>query len=280
MTNILKQSLEHFRFWLDPFPSTGLGWVHKIGLFVAHHCSEVCCPMSEVVFATCGDTMIKRHKELSNATKLPQNPEHWISNWLFHLGHITTLHPQLFGRAKRCVTTQFYLSYTLICPRHCYYSFLQINQAMVLGIWGSLVWRDWRSSRPPVFDGPRILDEAVVVLLLRLFSFDCEEVLEELEFGVRRVPAGLSIEVLSELDAGGRGSLLRSQACRRAALGVILVTGSHSKHLLIKSKKRGSSHPLRAVWSSLLPGGPRGFPRLDRPPFRTVDPSGNVVAVQ
>ena len=79
---------------------------------------------------------------------------------------------------------------------------------------------------------------------------------------------------------GGRGSRRLSHACRSAAVGVIRVTGSHSRHRRIKSKNRGSSQPLRAVWSSLEPGGPRGLPRLDRPPFRTVVPSGSVVAVQ
>ncbi len=65
-----------------------------------------------------------------------------------------------------------------------------------------------------------------------------------------------------------------------AAFGVILVAGSHSRHLLMKSKKSGSSQPLSAVCSSLEPGGPRGFPLRDLPPFRTVVPSGSVVAVQ
>ena len=109
---------------------------------------------------------------------------------------------------------------------------------------------------------------------------------------------------------GGRGSLLLSHACLwvalvnikkenctdwksqiylRAALGVILVAGSHSRHRRMKSVNRGSSQPdicilwqlivdlclalegkddelfppLRAVCSSLDPGGPLGLPRRD-----------------
>ena len=79
---------------------------------------------------------------------------------------------------------------------------------------------------------------------------------------------------------GGRGSLRLSQACLRAALGVILAAGSHSRHRRMKSRNSGSSHPFSAVCSSREPGGPRGLPRRDLPPFSTVVPSGNVVAVQ
>ena len=95
------------------------------------------------------------------------------------------------------------------------------------------------------------------------------------------VPDGLSVTPADfSPEGGGRGSLLRSQPCLRAALGVIRVTGSHSRHRLMKSRNMGSSQPLRAVWSSREPGGPRGLPRRDRPPFRTVVPSGKVVTVQ
>lgn len=79
---------------------------------------------------------------------------------------------------------------------------------------------------------------------------------------------------------GGFGNRLRSHACRRAWLGVILVHGSQSRHLRMKSKNSGSSQPFRADTISLLPGEPRGLPRRDRPPFITFEPSGNVVTVQ
>ena len=86
--------------------------------------------------------------------------------------------------------------------------------------------------------------------------------------------------LLCFFTCGGLGNLLLNHACLRAAFGVILAAGSHSRHRRMKSRKRGSSQPFKAVWSSLDPGGPRGFPRLLRPPLRTVVPSGNVVAVQ
>ena len=79
---------------------------------------------------------------------------------------------------------------------------------------------------------------------------------------------------------GGLGSLRRSHAWRSAALGDILVAGSHSRQRRMKSRKSGSSQPLSAVWSSREPGGPLGFPLLDRPPFKTVVLSGRVVTVQ
>jgi len=114
----------------------------------------------------------------------------------------------------------------------------------------------------------RILAEPAMVFILALLRLE-----EEVE--VRSVPPGLSV-----VSCGGRGSRLLSQACLRAAVGVIRVAGSHSRHRRMKSRKRGSSQPLRAVCSSLEPGGPRGLPRRLRPPLRTVVPSGNVVAVQ
>ena len=79
---------------------------------------------------------------------------------------------------------------------------------------------------------------------------------------------------------GGLGRRRRSQAWRSAALGDILVAGSHSRHRRMKSKKSGSSQPLSAVWSSREPGGPLGLPLLDRPPLSTVVLSGSVVTVQ
>ena len=79
---------------------------------------------------------------------------------------------------------------------------------------------------------------------------------------------------------GGLGNRLLSQACLRAAVGVILADGSHSKQRRIKSKNSGSSQPLSAVRSSRDPGGPRGLPRRLRPPFNAFVPSGNVQTVQ
>lgn len=73
-----------------------------------------------------------------------------------------------------------------------------------------------------------------------VFSF--EEFRELDEFGVCSVPEGLSAT-----SCGGLGNLRLSQACLRAALGVILAAGSHSRHRRMKSRKSGSSHPLRAV---------------------------------
>ena len=91
------------------------------------------------------------------------------------------------------------------------------------------------------------------------------------------VPEGESV---APTAGGGRGRRLRSQACLRAELGFILVAGSHSRQRRMKSRNKGSSQPLRAVCSSREPGGPRGLPRRERPPLRTVVPSGSVVAVQ
>ena len=133
----------------------------------------------------------------------------------------------------------------------------------------------------------------------------------------KTIHLGLSIKKTTQRNrivdwntCGGRGSLLLSHACLwvasgnikkenctgwksqiylRAALGVILVAGSHSRHRRMKSVNRGSSQPdicilwqlivdlclalegkddelfppLRAVCSSLDPGGPLGLPRRD-----------------
>merc|ERR1712012_97839 len=145
-----------------------------------------------------------------------------------------------------------------------------VAQAMVFGICGSLVvW-----CRLCKVDGwSSVTEVRTFAEPAMVFIFD--EFLDDDELGVRNVPDGLS-----ELSRGGRGSLLLSHACLRAALGVILVAGSHSRHRRMKSVNRGSSQPLRAVCSSLDPGGPLGLPRRDLPPLRTVEPSGRVVAVQ
>jgi hypothetical protein len=80
--------------------------------------------------------------------------------------------------------------------------------------------------------------------------------------------------------AGGRGRRRRSQAWRRAWLGVIRCMGSHSRQRRIKSRKSGSWQPRRAAEMSREPGGPRALPRRDRPPPRTTLPSDRVVALQ
>lgn len=85
---------------------------------------------------------------------------------------------------------------------------------------------------------------AVEISLLVLEELEAVGVLnmdDDVEF---RVPLGLSV---LPPTGGGRGSLRLSQACRRAELGFIRVVGSHSKHRLMKSRNKGSSHPLRAV---------------------------------
>lgn len=112
-----------------------------------------------------------------------------------------------------------------------------------------------------------------------------EEVVVSLEMEVMApsvvVPL-LKEEVLSPavVPVGGLGSRRLSQGWRSAWLGVILRVGSHSRHCLRKSRNSGSSQPFSAVLHSLLPGGPRAFPRRERPPFNTVVPSGSVVTVQ
>lgn len=92
----------------------------------------------------------------------------------------------------------------------------------------------------------------------------------------------LDKEVFSPVvvPVGGLGRRLLSHGWRNAWLGVILSAGSHSRHCLRKSRNSGSSQPFSAALQSLLPGGPRTFPRRDRPPFSTVVPSGSVVTVQ
>ena len=135
------------------------------------------------------------------------------------------------------------------------------------------------ATGPP--EPPEWID--AMVFILALFEFEVLEVplLVVLRIEVS-VPDGLSVTPPADFspDGGGRGSLRLSQPCLSAAFGVIRVTGSHSRHLRIKSRNIGSSQPLSAVWSSREPGGPRGLPRRDRPPLRTVVPSGKVVTVQ
>ena len=83
----------------------------------------------------------------------------------------------------------------------------------------------------------------LLALLAVLDEFDAVGVRSMEEVVELRVPLGLSVLPMG----GGRGSRRLSQACLSAELGFILVAGSHSKHRRIKSRNRGSSHPLRAV---------------------------------
>jgi hypothetical protein len=129
-----------------------------------------------------------------------------------------------------------------------------------------------------------LVDECIdaIVFIFALFELALDAPLLVVLLMEFNVPEGLSNtpEVEFSPVGGGRGSLRLNQPCLRAALGVILVTGSHSRHLRMKSRNMGSSQPFNAVWSSRDPGGPRGLPRRERPPLRTVVPSGNVVTVQ
>ena len=79
---------------------------------------------------------------------------------------------------------------------------------------------------------------------------------------------------------GGLGSRRRNHACRSACGGVIRVAGSQSRQRFMKSRNRGSSQPLRAVTSSLVAGGPRCFPRRERPPVSWIWPSGPAETLQ
>ncbi len=134
---------------------------------------------------------------------------------------------------------------------------------MVFGICGNFVeaelvelCREWRvlAASPrsalllEVTAEPRLSDVAMVFILA---AVDVEFVLDAPEFVELlmedNVPEGLSVNFSPVPVGGGRGNLRLSQACRRAALGVILVTGSHSRQRLIKSRNNGSSQPFNAV---------------------------------
>lgn len=93
--------------------------------------------------------------------------------------------------------------------------------------------------------------------------------------GVRKVEAGESL-----FSEGGFGRRRRSQPCRSAWLGVMRVAGSQSRHRWMKSRKSGSLQPFSAVCSVLDPGGPRGLPLRECPPWRMVEPSGRVRVTQ
>ena len=133
------------------------------------------------------------------------------------------------------------------------------------------------TAAEPLLEAECIDPMVFILALLELVLEVPELVVLRIEL---RVPEGLSVTDDFSPVGGGRGSLRLSHPCRSAALGVIRVTGSHSRHLRMKSRNIGSSQPFSAVWSSRDPGGPRGLPRRERPPLRTVVPSGNVVTVQ
>jgi hypothetical protein len=58
---------------------------------------------------------------------------------------------------------------------------------------------------------------------------------------------------------------MRDSSYLKACAGVILTCGSHSRQRLRKSINNGSSQFFNACDKSLLPGGPRSFPRFERP---------------
>ena len=163
-------------------------------------------------------------------------------------------------------------------------SFVEASVTLDPAVLLCLKSRPLSEARLEVTADPLLDEECIdaMVFILALLPFEVREVplLVVLRIEVR-VPLGESVMLLLFSPVGGgRGSLRLSQPCLRAALGVIRVPGSHSRHRLIKSRNMGSSQPLSAVWSSREPGGPRGLPRRDRPPLRTVVPSGSVVTVQ
>lgn len=93
----------------------------------------------------------------------------------------------------------------------------------------------------------RSLDPMVLILswlfaLDVLDEFEAVGVLSIEELVEFNVPLGLSV-----LVGGGRGSLRLNQACLKADEGFIRVAGSHSRHLRMKSRNKGSSQPFRAV---------------------------------
>ena len=95
--------------------------------------------------------------------------------------------------------------------------------------------------------------ECIDAIVFILAAVEVEFVLEAPEFVVLRmevnVPEGLSVGPPLSLSpvGGGLGSRRRNHAWRSAALGVILVTGSHSRQRRMKSRNRGSSQPFKAV---------------------------------
>ena len=129
-------------------------------------------------------------------------------------------------------------------------------------ICGNLVawWRKAAVAAEPSSDieaRSLVADEALIFAV----EDDVERV-EELADGVARIEeAGDSF-----LSRGGLGKRRRSQPWRNAWEGVIRAAGSQSKHRSIKSRKRGSAQPLRAVCRLLDPGVPRGLPRREWPP--------------
>lgn len=154
----------------------------------------------------------------------------------------------------------------------------------VFDICGNLVelvlewWREWSVAElsSVMVALSLVADDAMVFNLL----VDEDEFLdEEDEDGVFHWV--LEDEGESEfLSKGGFGNRLLNQLCLSAIFGVILWAGSHSRHLRIKSKKRGSLQPFNAACKLLVPGGPRGFPLLLWPPCSIVEPSAKVLVTQ
>ena len=100
------------------------------------------------------------------------------------------------------------------------------------------------TAAEPLFDA-ECIDPIVFILALLELVLDVPElVVLRIEL---RVPEGLSVTEDFSPVGGGRGSRRLSHPCRNAALGVIRVTGSHSRHLRMKSRNMGSSQPFSAV---------------------------------
>ena len=100
------------------------------------------------------------------------------------------------------------------------------------------------TAAEPLFEAECIDPIVFILALLELVLEVPELVVLRIEL---RVPEGLSVTEDFSPVGGGRGNLRLSQPCLRAALGVIRVTGSHSRHLRMKSRNMGSSQPFSAV---------------------------------
>ncbi len=140
---------------------------------------------------------------------------------------------------------------------------------MVFGICGNFVdaelvelCREWRveAASPrsalllEVTAEPRLSAvelECIEAIVFIFAAVEVEFVLDAPEFVELlmelNVPEGLSVSFSPVPVGGGRGNLRLNQAWRRAAFGVILVTGSHSRHRRMKSRNSGSSQPFNAV---------------------------------
>ena len=108
-----------------------------------------------------------------------------------------------------------------------------------------LLWEPVTAA-DPLFDAECMEPIVFILALFELVRDVPELVVLRMEL---RVPEGESVSPAEDFSpvGGGLGSLRRSQPCLRAALGVIRVTGSHSKHLRMKSRNMGSSQPFNAI---------------------------------